>query len=42
MGSKDGRTVLMNPQMVAAAAVHGEVTDVRDVETTPVEEVTRL
>jgi 3-isopropylmalate/(R)-2-methylmalate dehydratase large subunit len=28
-GSKDGRTVLMNPQMVAAAAVSGEVTDVR-------------
>jgi 3-isopropylmalate/(R)-2-methylmalate dehydratase large subunit len=29
-GSKDGRTVLMNPQMVAAAAVAGEVTDVRE------------
>ncbi|RQG90689.1 3-isopropylmalate dehydratase large subunit [Natrarchaeobius chitinivorans] len=29
-GSKDGRTVLMNPQMVAAAAIAGEVTDVRD------------
>ncbi len=29
-GSKEGRTVLMNPQMVAAAAVTGEVTDVRD------------
>jgi 3-isopropylmalate/(R)-2-methylmalate dehydratase large subunit len=29
-GSKDGRTVLTNPQMVAAAAVAGEVTDVRD------------
>ena len=28
-GSKDGRTVLMNPTMVAAAAVTGEVTDVR-------------
>ena len=28
-GSKDGRTVLMSPQMVAAAAVTGEVTDVR-------------
>ncbi len=28
-GSPDGRTVLMNPKMVAAAAVHGEVTDVR-------------
>jgi 3-isopropylmalate/(R)-2-methylmalate dehydratase large subunit len=31
-GSKDGRTVLMNPQMVAAAAVNGEVTDVRELE----------
>jgi 3-isopropylmalate/(R)-2-methylmalate dehydratase large subunit len=41
MGSKDGRTVLMNPQMVAAAAIHGAVTDVRKVETTPVEEVTQ-
>ncbi|WP_049927724.1 3-isopropylmalate dehydratase large subunit [Halopiger goleimassiliensis] len=29
-GSKDGRTVLMNPQMVAAAAIEGEVTDVRE------------
>ncbi|MFW5950232.1 MAG: 3-isopropylmalate dehydratase large subunit, partial [archaeon] len=29
-GSKDGRTVLMNPQMVAAAAITGEVTDVRE------------
>ncbi|MEF8855752.1 MAG: aconitase family protein, partial [Haloarculaceae archaeon] len=29
-GSKDGRTVLMNPQMVAAAAVTGAVTDVRE------------
>lgn len=29
-GSKDGRTVLMNPRMVAAAAVTGEVTDVRE------------
>jgi 3-isopropylmalate/(R)-2-methylmalate dehydratase large subunit len=29
-GSKDGRTVLMNPRMVAAAAIRGEVTDVRD------------
>ncbi|MDQ2051575.1 3-isopropylmalate dehydratase large subunit [Natronolimnohabitans sp. A-GB9] len=29
-GSKDGRTVLMNPQMVAAAALNGEVTDVRE------------
>ncbi len=32
-GSADGRTVLMNPQMVAAAAVTGEVTDVRDLST---------
>jgi 3-isopropylmalate/(R)-2-methylmalate dehydratase large subunit len=29
-GSKDGRTVLMNPRMVAAAAIEGEVTDVRE------------
>ncbi|WP_254761548.1 3-isopropylmalate dehydratase large subunit [Natrinema marinum] len=29
-GSKDGRTVLMSPQMVAAAAINGEVSDVRD------------
>jgi len=31
-GSKDGRTVLMSPRMVAAAAITGEVTDVRDLE----------
>jgi len=31
-GSKDGRTVLMNPRMVAAAAIEGEVSDVRDLE----------
>jgi 3-isopropylmalate/(R)-2-methylmalate dehydratase large subunit len=37
-GSKDGRTVLMSPVMVAAAAVTGEVTDVRDLPRT--EEVT--
>lgn len=30
-GSKDGRTILMNPAMVAAAAIEGEVTDVREV-----------
>jgi 3-isopropylmalate/(R)-2-methylmalate dehydratase large subunit len=30
-GSKDGRTVLMSPAMVVAAAVSGEVTDVRTV-----------
>jgi 3-isopropylmalate/(R)-2-methylmalate dehydratase large subunit len=29
-GSKDGRTVLMNPRMVVAAAIKGEVTDVRE------------
>jgi 3-isopropylmalate/(R)-2-methylmalate dehydratase large subunit len=29
-GSKDGRTVLMSPVMVAAAAIEGEVTDVRE------------
>ncbi|WP_424004244.1 3-isopropylmalate dehydratase large subunit [Haloarcula salina] len=29
-GSKDGRTVLMNPRMVAAAAINGKVSDVRD------------
>ncbi len=29
-GSKEGRTVLMSPVMVAAAAVEGEVTDVRE------------
>jgi 3-isopropylmalate/(R)-2-methylmalate dehydratase large subunit len=33
-GSKEGRTVLMNPRMVAAAAVEGAVTDVRELETT--------
>jgi 3-isopropylmalate/(R)-2-methylmalate dehydratase large subunit len=31
-GSKDGRTVLMNPRMVAAAALEGMVTDVREIE----------
>jgi 3-isopropylmalate/(R)-2-methylmalate dehydratase large subunit len=36
-GSKDGRTVLMSPEMVAAAAVTGEVTDVRDLPTREVE-----
>lgn len=29
-GSKEGRTVLMSPVMVAAAAIEGEVTDVRE------------
>jgi 3-isopropylmalate/(R)-2-methylmalate dehydratase large subunit len=33
-GSKEGRTVLMNPRMVAAAAIEGEVTDVRKFEET--------
>ncbi|MUV86849.1 3-isopropylmalate dehydratase large subunit [Natronomonas sp. CBA1123] len=36
-GSKDGRTVLMSPEMVAAAAVTGEVTDVRELPKTEVE-----
>ena len=31
-GSKDGRTVLMSPEMVVAAAIKGEVTDVRELE----------
>ncbi|WP_132060580.1 3-isopropylmalate dehydratase large subunit [Halorussus amylolyticus] len=35
-GSKEGRTVLMNPKMVAAAAIEGEVTDVRDLPETEV------
>jgi len=30
-GSKDGRTVLSSPAMVAAAAVEGEIVDVREV-----------
>jgi len=30
-GSPKGRTLLMSPAMVAAAAVHGEVVDVREV-----------
>ena len=34
-GSKDGRTVLMNPRMVAAAAVEGAVTDVRELPEVP-------
>jgi len=35
-GSPDGRTVLMSPRMVVAAAVTGEVTDVRELaEVTP-------
>ncbi len=33
-GSKDGRTVLMNPRMVAAAAVTGTVSDVRELKET--------
>ncbi|PSP54593.1 3-isopropylmalate dehydratase large subunit [Halobacteriales archaeon QS_1_67_19] len=33
-GSKDGRTVLMNPRMVAAAAIEGEVTDARELSET--------
>lgn len=35
-GSKDGRTVLMSPEMVAAAALTGEVTDVRELSKTEV------
>ncbi|WP_458206662.1 3-isopropylmalate dehydratase large subunit [Haladaptatus sp. NG-SE-30] len=31
-GSPDGRTVLMSPEMVAAAAIRGEVTDVRELQ----------
>jgi len=34
-GSADGRTVLMSPEMVAAAAVTGEVTDVRELDAAP-------
>ena len=30
-GSARGRTILMSPAMVAAAALAGEITDVRDV-----------
>ena len=36
-GSKDGRTVLMSPEMVAAAAVAGEVMDVRELPKAEVE-----
>jgi len=31
-GSAEGKTVLMSPEMVAAAAVTGEVTDVRELD----------
>ena len=34
-GSTDGRTVLMSPPMVAAAAVEGQVTDVRELAAAP-------
>ncbi|AGN00111.1 isopropylmalate isomerase large subunit [Salinarchaeum sp. Harcht-Bsk1] len=34
-GSKNGRTVLMNPRMVAAAAINGEVSDVREMKEVP-------
>jgi 3-isopropylmalate/(R)-2-methylmalate dehydratase large subunit len=30
-GSPSGRTLLMSPAMVAAAAIHGKVVDVREV-----------
>ncbi|PSQ40204.1 3-isopropylmalate dehydratase large subunit [Halobacteriales archaeon QS_9_68_42] len=36
-GSKDGRTVLMSPEMVAAAAVAGEIMDVRELPKAEVE-----
>ena len=36
-GSPSGRTLLMSPAMVAAAAVSGEVVDVRDLIEPPVE-----
>ncbi len=35
-GSPTGRTLLMSPSMVAAAAIRGEVTDVRDFSAVPV------
>ncbi len=35
-GSPTGRTLLMSPVMVAAAAIRGEVTDVRDLSAVPV------
>lgn len=34
-GSAEGKTVLMSPEMVAAAAVTGEVTDVRELDAAP-------
>ena len=37
-GSPTGRTVLMSPVMVAAAAIRGEITDARDVFTFPGED----
>ena len=40
-GSKDGKTVLMNPRMVAAAAIEGEVTDAREFEETDLPEADR-
>ncbi|MDZ7731055.1 MAG: 3-isopropylmalate dehydratase large subunit [Natrialbaceae archaeon] len=36
-GSKEGRTILMNPRMVAAAAIEGAVTDVRESEEVPLQ-----
>ena len=36
-GDKEGRTVLMSPAMVAAAAIDGEITDVREHELTEID-----
>ena len=36
-GDKEGRTVLMSPAMVAAAAIEGEITDVREHELTAID-----
>ncbi|CAJ52813.1 3-isopropylmalate dehydratase large subunit [Haloquadratum walsbyi] len=36
-GDKEGRTVLMSPAMVAAAAIEGEITDVREHELTEID-----
>ena len=36
-GDKEGRTVLMSPAMVAAAAIEGEITDIREHELTEID-----
>ena len=41
-GSPTGRTLLMSPAMVAAAAVAGEVVDVRDFHNMAIERITRI